>query len=153
MSGGALFSGQKLRNVSVSHLFKHAWHDSVGVVGLADIDDERNGLPMFKPMEWAFDSSRLCFYIPGDTQKLTVKLLDNSIADLRLCQKGMELFEPHWKSQPTNVVNMTFRQLDGMELTFDNRGMCSMHRPCKRVICLHAKASRKHAIQKMWLKE
>ena len=48
---------------------------------------------------------------------------------------------------------MTFRQLDGMELTFDNRCMCFMHRPCKRVICLHAKASMKHAIQKMWLKE
>ena len=74
-----LVLGEKLYNVCVSHLFKSDWHDSIALVGLDNIDDVRNGLPMFKPIEWAFDTSRLCFYIPDGGQKLTVKLLDQSI--------------------------------------------------------------------------
>ena len=145
-----LVLGQKLYNVSVSHLFKHAWHDSIALVGLDDIDDVRNGLPMFKPIEWAFNTSRLCFYIPEGTQKLTVKLLDKSIANLRLCQKGKELCGPQWNSM---ALNMTFQQLDRLELTFDDRGMYALNRPYKRILCLHAKAASRHAIRKGWMKE
>ena len=149
-----LVLGQKLYNVSVSHLFKHEWHDSIALVGLDNIDDVRNGLPMFEPIEWAFDTSRLCFYIPEGAQKLTVKLLDKSIANLRLYQKGKELCGSQRDSrQPSRPSNMTFQQLDGRHLTFDDRDMFALNRPYKRILCLHAKAASRHAIRKGWLKE
>ena len=28
------------------------------IIGIDDIDDTRNGLPLWKPIEWAFDTSR-----------------------------------------------------------------------------------------------
>jgi len=149
-----LVLGQKLYNVTVSHLFKYQWHDDIDVVGLQDIDDVRNGLPMFKPIEWAFDSSRLCFYIPDGEQKLTVKLLDKSIAGLRLYEKGEKLCGAQWSPhQPRNLSNMTFQQLDGRHLTFDSSDLFALNRPCKRILCLHAKAARRHAIRKGLLME
>lgn len=41
-----------------AHLFKHEWKERIHVIGIEDIDDTRNGLPLWKPVEWAFDSSR-----------------------------------------------------------------------------------------------
>ena len=41
-----------------AHLFKHKWKDRSHVIGIEDIDDTRNGLPVWKPVEWAFDTSR-----------------------------------------------------------------------------------------------
>jgi hypothetical protein len=148
-----LVLGQKLYNVSVSHLFKHDWHESIALVGLDNIDDVRNGLPMFKPIEWAFNTSRLCFYIPEGTQKLTVKLLDKSIVHLHLVQKGMELSGQQWNSRQNLMLsNMTFEQLDGRPLSFAG-GVFALNRPYTRILCLHAKAASRHAIRKGWLKE
>ena len=87
---------------------------------------------MFKPVEWAFNTSRLCFYIPEGSQKLTVKLLDKSIANLGLYQKGKKLCGRQWVSrQPSGLSNMTFRHLDGRQLTFDDNGMFALNRPYK----------------------
>ena len=49
-----------------AHLFKHKWKDHVHVIGIDDIDDTRNGLPLWKPVEWAFDTSRYapCMEVP-----------------------------------------------------------------------------------------
>lgn len=41
-----------------THLFKHQWKEQVHLIRLADIDDTRNGLPLWKPIEWAFNTSR-----------------------------------------------------------------------------------------------
>jgi hypothetical protein len=40
------------------HLFRHQWKEHTHFIGIDDIDDTRNGLPLWKPVEWAFDTSR-----------------------------------------------------------------------------------------------
>ena len=149
-----LVLGRKMYNVSVAHLFKHAWHEHISLVGLDSIDDVRNGLPMFTPIEWAFDTSRLCFYIPDGSDKLTVKLLDKGIANTRLYQKGQYLCGAEWhRRQPAELSSMTFGDLDKLPLTFDNRDEFALKRPFMRILCLHAKAARRQAIRKLWMRE
>ena len=41
-----------------AHLFKHEWKERTDIIGIDDIDDTRNGLPLWRPIEWAFDTSR-----------------------------------------------------------------------------------------------
>jgi len=48
---------------------------------------------------------------------------------------------------------MTFQQLDSGHLTFDNRDMLALNPPYNLILCLQAKAARRHALGKGWLKE
>ncbi len=41
-----------------AHLFKHGWKEQIHIIGIDNIDDTRNGLPLWKPIEWAYDTSR-----------------------------------------------------------------------------------------------
>ena len=48
--------------IIAAHLYKHCWYDLVKEdLGFDDIDDVKNGLLLWKPVEHAFDTSRLCF--------------------------------------------------------------------------------------------
>ena len=65
--------------VTAGHIFKYEWLDLVlDWMGFPDIDDVRNGLLLFKPVEYAADHSQLCF-IDG-----ICRILDPSIRHLRL---------------------------------------------------------------------
>ena len=44
--------------VTAAHLFKHQWKEHVHVIGINNIDDTGNGLPLWKPVKWAYDTSR-----------------------------------------------------------------------------------------------
>ena len=46
-----------------SHLFKSEWSEYVHLLGFENINDVKNGLPLWKPLEWAFDTSRLYVYV------------------------------------------------------------------------------------------
>lgn len=62
-----------------AHLFKWHWHERMHVLGLSDINDMGNGLPLWKPIEWAYDTSRLCFVYDKSRDELVAHVLDNSI--------------------------------------------------------------------------
>ena len=57
---------------------------SQGIFGIEDINDVRNGLLLFRPVERAFDEWRLCL-IPqlgaGLTQQVAIHMLDPDLAD------------------------------------------------------------------------
>ena len=58
-------------------------------------------------------------------------------------QRHMELRGTQWNyNLPALVSTMTFDDLDGRELTFDDRGMVGLHRPYNRILCLQAKAAK-----------
>jgi HNH endonuclease len=62
--------------VIAAHLFKHCWADSCQErLDFDDIDDSRNGLLMFKPFEFAFDNSHICFQYDADTELFNLKIL------------------------------------------------------------------------------
>ena len=46
------------QTVNGAHLFKREWKEQAHVLGIDDIDDTRNGLPLWVPIEWAYDTSR-----------------------------------------------------------------------------------------------
>ncbi|KAK9829154.1 hypothetical protein WJX72_004216 [[Myrmecia] bisecta] len=82
------------RNVVIaSHLWKRAWWKYMEVVGLEDINDSRNGLLLAKPIEWAFDSSQLCFIYDKDYNHYTALLLNRALAPIRLADKLEELLQ------------------------------------------------------------
>lgn len=55
-----LLTDAKLPNETViaGHLFKHQWKEYTHLIGINDIDCTQNGLPLWKPIEWAFDTAR-----------------------------------------------------------------------------------------------
>ena len=62
--------------VIAGHLFKFCWADSCEArLDFIDIDNPRNGLLMFKPFEYAFDNSHICFQYDSDTELFKLKIL------------------------------------------------------------------------------
>ena len=48
--------------VIAAHLYKSSWAVFVDLaLGFSDIDDVRNGLLLWKPIEHAFDTAQMCF--------------------------------------------------------------------------------------------
>ena len=68
--------------VVAGHLFKREWHNHIHVLGLTDINDVRNGLPLWKPLKWAFDTSRLCFIYNEELDQFIAHILDPNIMSI-----------------------------------------------------------------------
>ena len=50
------------KTVIAAHLYKSSWAVFVELaLGFSDIDDVRNGLLLWKPIEHAFDTAQMCF--------------------------------------------------------------------------------------------
>lgn len=50
------------KTVIATHLYKSSWAVLVELaLGFSDIDDVRNGLLLWKPIEHAFDTAQMCF--------------------------------------------------------------------------------------------
>ena len=109
--------------VTAGHIFKHKWGKLVMPwMGFSDIDNVRNGLLLFKPVEHALDHSQLCFF---DT---VCRILDPSLRHVRLldalaAMPGDYMPEGYTYQQwaiykPLVAVlgGMTFGDLEGREL-------------------------------------
>ncbi|KAJ3399940.1 hypothetical protein CcCBS67573_g05215 [Chytriomyces confervae] len=82
-----MLSGIELpvNHVIGGHLFKECWKDSCyDRLGFQKIDDPRNGLLLFKPFEYAFDNSHICFQFSAEHGIFTMRILDPSIRALTL---------------------------------------------------------------------
>ena len=78
----------------VGHIFKHEWAAVSQRIMNFDINDTRNGLPVFKPIEDAFDTLRLCIIVEETVaaEKFIVKVLDPSLLDVLLVDRALEIF-------------------------------------------------------------
>lgn len=127
-----------------SHLFKWEWSEHVHLLGFDDINDVKNGLPLWKPIEWAFDTSRLCFTFDKTFDKFIAKVMDPSILTKKLVDIGQEMMGPAWKWPPFPLTNLTFQDIDSRALEFDpGRPL----RPYKRVLNFQARQARTYAIR------
>lgn len=62
--------------VIAGHLFKFCWAEFCDDrLGFSNIDNPRNGLLMFKPFEYAFDNSHVCFHYDSDMEMFKLKIL------------------------------------------------------------------------------
>lgn len=57
------------------------------LLGLNNINDTRNGLLLFKPLEHAFDDSRICFTSVQEAGEIQfkLKLLDSGLEEVKVC--------------------------------------------------------------------
>jgi len=130
-----------------SHLFKWEWSEHVHLLGFEDVNDVRNGLPLWKPLEWAFDTSRLCFTFDKNSEKFIAKIMDPSILTKKLVDIGQEKMGSDWKSPPYPLQKLTFQDIDNRPLEFEpGRPL----RPYKRVLNFQARQARTYAIRRGW---
>ena len=125
-----LLTDDKLPRSTVigAHLFKWEWAEDVYLLGVQDIHDTRNGLPLWKPLEWAYDTSRLCFTYNKATCQFIANILDPSILPMKLTNLGQSKMGREWVHPPRHLWNLTFQHIDHQPLKFaPNR----LHRPFK----------------------
>lgn len=137
-------TGEYLRHgcVIAAHIFQYRWRKFLPILSsFKDINDVQNGLLLYKPVEWAFDRAKI-FIEVNDTDKMTFRLLDQSLRNIKLTDKASELrkeakFE---RSLVGNEVTLlkTFGDLDGQEVRFPPN---SEKRPSRRLLALHAYAA------------
>ena len=133
--------------VIASHLFKWEWAECVYLLGFEDVNDTRNGLPLWKPLEWAFDSSRLCFTYNKYTDQFIANVLDPNILARKMSDVGRHKMGPEWMEPPHHLKNLTFRDIDQQPLEFAPN---LLQRPLKRVLNFQARQARKYAIRHNW---
>ena len=133
--------------VIAPHLFKRKWVECVHILGFEDINDTRNGLPLWKPLEWAFDSSRLCFTYNKDSDQFIANILDPSILARKMSDVGRHKMGAEWVDPPNHLKHLTFKHIDQQPLKFAPN---SVQRPLKRVLNFQARQARKYAIRHNW---
>ena len=71
--------------INAVHLFKSCWASySEERLDFSDINDPRNGLLMFKPFEYAFDNSHICFQYDSTTGLFKLKILYSELKNMTI---------------------------------------------------------------------
>jgi hypothetical protein len=130
--------------VIASHIFQYRWRMHLATFStITDINDARNGLLLYKPVEWAFDRAKLCIEVKGGD--MVFRLLDRGLENVKLTDKSPGFKEitrtPEIEAAEAQLV-MTFGDLDGAKVQIPTD---SEMRPSKRLLTLHAYASWLHA--------
>ncbi|GMF16991.1 unnamed protein product [Phytophthora lilii] len=144
--------------VIASHLFRRSnEYLSLAMMQISDIDDAKNGLLLFKPLEYALDHFQISF-IRDDSGVFRLKLFDPSIKDTRIIdlkdRKGNDVLTTEQtgvlldsvsraKKRCTFDVATTFGNLDGKPLVFTG-----LERPFYRCLNLQARVARMIALKK-----
>ena len=111
--------------VIASHLFKWEWAEYTYIL---DINDTRNGIPLWMPLERAFATSRLCFTYNKDTDHFIANVLDPNILAWKLSDVGRDKMGAKWVNPPNQLQNLTFKHVDLQPLSF---APSSLERPLK----------------------
>ncbi|TMW67273.1 hypothetical protein Poli38472_012389 [Pythium oligandrum] len=147
--------------VIASHLFRRSnEYLSLVVMQISNIDDERNGLLLLKPLKYAFDHFQISF-IRDDTDAFRLKLFDPSIRSTPLIDPADRNGNKVFSTEQTRVllsnvalskkrcrfdVRTTFGDVDGSALTF-----AGLERPFCRCLNLQARLARMVALKKIWI--
>jgi hypothetical protein len=135
-------------NVVAAHLFKREWWEDIyTILEIEDIDDVKNLFPMCRPIEWAFDTGRLCVLIDGEN-KMRVHIFDKSICDKSVIKKGEERSDWHHGQKVSPVLRgLTFGDVERRELLLPER---AQGMPYRRAFNFQARVTRDAAIAKGW---
>jgi hypothetical protein len=136
-------------SVIAAHLLKREWdYLSRELADVDDVDNVRNGLLLYKPLEWAFDTSRLVFVWDGARSSFVAHVLDPNILDVRLVDKAQaELKERHKTGDEAILGDRCFRDVHGIALVLP-----LAFSPWRRCLCFHAHLARDEALRRAWLK-
>ena len=136
-------------NVIAAHLIKRSWdYLSRELADVDDVDDVRNGLLLYKPLEWAYDTSRLTFVWDGDRNSFVAHVLDPNILNVLLVDKAKtELKERYTTGDDPVLDRVTFKDVHGTALVLP-----PAFSPWRRCLCFHAHLARDEALRRTWLK-
>jgi len=146
-----------------AHIFKREWaHDAPLLVGIDNVDKARNCLLLFKPIEEAFDTSRICFLKSTSTEEFELTILDPNLREETLLQSCMkfvdtgncmklEMTREQVVAELSEMLTidgrlMTFGDLEGRHLICKGKS-----RPYKRCLNFHAVRARKYAMSQGWI--
>lgn len=93
---GGLINTILYSNHAGSHIFKYCWHLDKDLLNLDDINNVRNGLLMFKPIEFAFDDSRICFEFKEKDSAFHMILLDESLIEVTVSIELQIRWDSHY---------------------------------------------------------
>ena len=173
-----MLSGYELPSKTVigAHLFKSCWaSDCKARLGFENINDPRNGLLLFKPFEFAFDNSHICFQFNREFETFHLKILKPELKDMSIksyIQSEKEMDETillrtreEWiaeiKKSPElelenelisvdnliNILEMPFSYFEGKTL-LQTHGKCF-----GRCLSFQASMARLLAIENNWLND
>jgi hypothetical protein len=119
--------------VVASHIFLYKWRNRMlRHTDFRDINDVRNGLLLYKPVEWAFNRAKMCIEV-DEMGRMTFRLLDYDLYNVKL----IELRSKRRTFGTTNVQT-TFGDLDKQEVRFPEH---SVTRLSHQLLGLHAIAA------------
>ncbi len=141
-----------------AHVFKHEWaYLAKDVLDIDDVDDVRNGLLLYRPLEWAFDTGRLVFVL--DAGALVLRVLDPAIRELSLHAKAAQLLCKAPEQQAAELATLESKwRLPEARSTFG-----ALHEtrarllppagvsPWRRCLCFHAHVARREAVRVGWI--
>jgi HNH endonuclease len=127
--------------VTAAHLFRRSTEYLASMVmKIDDIDDMKNGMLLFKPLEKAFDHFQISFLSTGAGMgSFHLKLFDNQLQNTKL----VDFLTKNQKALLNSAVSKwgckyrmdtTFEQVDGYPIAFKN-----LHRPYNRCLNLQAR--------------
>jgi len=133
--------------VTCSHIFQKKWAKSRMTIDLKEINDVKNLLLLFKPIEVAFDEGRICFLWDSAVSQFRMKVLDPAIRNKSVLDLALRQFPSYSTSNVDAILNSTFAVLEGNPLNTSN-GL-----PYKRCLAFHASRARYEAIHiHKWIK-
>ncbi|KAF8517698.1 hypothetical protein BU17DRAFT_91533 [Hysterangium stoloniferum] len=143
--------------IVAAHLWKYETGETLEYFGFHDIDNPRNGLLLYKPIEEAYDRHLLCFY--QDTNRnLRCRVLSNSLRTTTLNEffNQQKKRIPHTTAIEPSAVQQTFTILQKAGFsTFGDLEQPSVYlrfpqakEPFKHVLNLHAIRAYRYALQR-----
>jgi hypothetical protein len=130
--------------VTCSHLFQKKWAKSRAIIDLKDINDVKNLLLLFKPIEMVFDEGRICFLWDNSSNQFKMIVLDPEIRSKTVLDLATKQF-PNY-SYTSVLLNRNFAALEGSPLNTGN------FLPLKRCLAFHASRARYEAIHiRKWI--
>ncbi|KAI9329599.1 hypothetical protein BDR26DRAFT_841968 [Obelidium mucronatum] len=161
-------------HVIAGHLFKWSWKDSCfDRLGFRNIDDPRNGLLLFKPFEYAFDNSHMCFEYSADLKVFQMRILDTSIRTLTLRdyilretqidQKILQDYDlrvafiqtlPQTKKKKIRPIDRLVSLLGRPFGEFEGKSLINLPRKCySRCLSFQAMMAKRFALEQLWIGE
>jgi hypothetical protein len=117
------------------------------IIDLKEINDVKNLLLLFKPIEVAFDEGRICFLWDNSVNQFLMKVLDPSIKNKTVLDLTLRQFPNYSATNIDPILNSTFAALEGTPLNTRNV------LPYKRCLAFHASRARFEAIHiQKWIK-
>jgi archaellum component FlaC len=133
--------------VTCSHIFQRKWAKSRKIIDLQEINDVKNLLLLFKPIEVAFDEGRICFLWNNSDSQFQMKILDPAIRNETVLDLTLRQFPSFPTTKIDPVLMNTIAALEGRPL---KTGKAI---PYKRCLAFHASRARYEAIHiQKWIK-